>query len=137
MKKEIILIIFFLGMMVSNYAQVAKPCEEFQIFGLESTEAYFEDLKKALEINLPKLKQTRQWARKNNKPQVELATNRLEYWAKKFNQFIHQNKESNLDAVCEKFEKEREYISDFVQLTVMFYLTNGLNWNKVDYTKYK
>lgn len=134
--KKLILFLTFMATTTSHlHAQTA--CDQFQNNGFPSVEAYFEDFKNSLKTNMPKLKNTRQWARKNNKPQVELATNRLEYWAKKYIQFIDQYKQTNITAVCEKFEKEIEYTGDFVQLTIMFQLTNGINWDKVDYSKYK
>lgn len=133
------LLLLFIAIISAPLSQVKaqSPCGQFENNGFESPEAYFEDFKNALQINIPRLRQTRQWARKNNKPQIELATNRLEYWAKKYIQFIDKNKDKNMNAVCEKFEKEQQYISDFVQLSFIFFLTNGMNWENVEYSKYK
>ncbi|WP_417873828.1 hypothetical protein [Xanthomarina gelatinilytica] len=135
MKKIILLLALFTVSVSSLTAQTS--CSQFENTGFESIEAYFADLKNALETNIPRLKETRQWARKNNKPQVETATNRLEYWAKKFNQFIDKHKESNIEAVCEKFENDRVYMADFAQLTIMFVLTNSNSYKSVDYSKYE
>ena len=124
-------------MCIKANAQSNSPCDVFKNNGFESVEAYFKDFKNALSNNIPHLRQTRQWARKNNRPEVELATNRLEYWAKKMMQAIDTNNGKNQESLCEKFEKERMYAGDFAQLSMMFLLTNGLSVNSVDYSKYK
>lgn len=135
MKKTIFILVFLLAIVFKSYSQ--SSCDQFnEVYG-GNTEAYFADFKSALTQNIPRLKTTRQWARKMNKPEVELATNRLEYWAKKFNQFIDQNLKKNPNAVCEKFENEREYIVDFLDLTTMFLLTNTSSHSNLDYSKYK
>lgn len=136
MKKLLLICICALGFSTTTYAQQESPCDFFEETTIEDPAAYFDDLKNALQINLPDLKTTRQWARKQKRPEVELATNRLEYWAKKMIQAIDKNNPENIELLCEKFQKEREYISDFIQLTIMFKLTNGIYVNKVDYSKY-
>lgn len=136
MKTLLYVFVLFL-LSIQSYAQSNSPCDVIKDAGFGSVEAYFTDFKNALSINMPHIKKTRQWARKNNRPEVELATNRLEYWAKKMIQAIDANNGKNQDALCEKFEKERTYTSDFIQLTIMFIFSNGVSANSIDYSKYK
>lgn len=136
MKKFLLLMCISLGLSTLTYAQQGNPCDFLETTNVSPAD-YFDDLKNALQQNLPQLKKTRQWARKNNKPKVELATNRLEYWAKKMIQAIDQNTPQNVDLLCEKFQKELLYMNDFAQLTVMFILTHTTSIEKVDYSNYK
>jgi Skp family chaperone for outer membrane proteins len=135
MKKR--LFILMLVAITSITATAQSPCDTFNDIGYTSTEAYFTDLKNALQQNIPNLKNTRQWARKNNRAEVELATNRLEYWAKKMIQAIDANNGKNQNLLCDKFNKEREYISDFADLSAFFVLSLSSSANNIDYSKYK
>ncbi len=89
----------------------------------------------------PKLKVLRQWARKNNNPQAELVTNRLEYWAKDMGRYIRNYANSHTDKVCERLlVKDLEYFYDFMYLTSpimdLRYPTPQDKFNAIDMTKY-
>lgn len=137
MKKYVIMLVCAFGLSLTAFAQQNSTCEFLKENNIASPSDYFKDLKSSLQQQLPYLKTTRQWARNNNRADVELASNRLEYWAKKMIQAIDQNNPKNIATLCEKFQKEREYMSDFAQLTVFFLFSNGASVAKVDYAKYK
>ena len=137
MKKRITLLILFIGMMASNYGQELKPCERYQDSGFETPSDLFEDLRNNIVQNQEKLKDIRQWARKNNKAEIELVTNRLEYWAKKYVQFSDKYAKTDLKAVCDKLNKEITYMYDFSELTTFFYYYRNDNYLHIDFTKYK
>lgn len=137
MKKQIKITILILGMIASNYAQETKPCERFQNSGFNSSLELFEDLRNNIERNQNKLRDIRQWARKNNKAEIELVTNRLEYWAKKYVQFSDKYAKTDLKVVCDKLNKEIAYMYDFSELTTFFYYYRNDNYLHIDFTKYK
>lgn len=137
MKKQIKIIILFLGIIASNYAQESKPCEKYQNSGFNSSLELFEDLRNNIVQNQEKLKDIRQWARKNNKAEIELVTNRLEYWAKKYVQFSDKHAKTDLEVVCYKLNNEMDYMYDFSELTTFFYYLRDDSFLHIDFSKYK
>ena len=137
MKKRITLLILFMGMLVSNYAQELKPCERYQDSGFETPLELFKDLRNNIVQNQDKLKDIRQWARKNNKTEIELVTNRLEYWGKKYVQFSDKYAKIDLELVCKKLTDEIHYMYDFAALTTFFYYYKDDTLLHIDFTKYK
>ncbi|HHH50147.1 MAG TPA: hypothetical protein ENK52_04130 [Saprospiraceae bacterium] len=100
------------------------------------------DLPKKLEELRPKLKTIRAWARKNNNAQLELVTNRLEYWAKDITRYIQKYTKSHTDKVCERLtKKDRQYLYDFYVLTSpiydFYYPSISARANAIDLNKYK
>lgn len=132
-------IILFLAIISSSLSQVnaQSPCAQFENSGFNSTLELFEDLRNNIEQNQHKLKDIRQWARKNNKAELELVTNRLEYWAKKYLQFSDKYAKSDIELVCEKLTTEINYMYDFANLTTFFYYYRNDTLLNIDYSKYK
>ncbi len=90
----------------------------------------------------PQLKIIRAWARKNNKKQAELVTNRLEYWAKDMARYIRKYAKSHTNKVCERVTvTDFKYLNDFITLTFPLldtqYPTFQNRINAIDLTKYK
>lgn len=82
------------------------------------------------------LKTARAWARKNNRPKIELVTNKLEYWSKDIKRYILKYKDSHPTKVCERlYKKEAHYFVDFFNLAVLY--KNFPNGVSIDYSKYK
>lgn len=134
--KKTIIILFFLTLVATNL-NAQTPCSQFENSGFNSTLELFEDLRNNIEQNQHKLKDIRQWARKNNKAELELVTNRLEYWAKKYLQFSDKYAKSDIELVCEKLTTEINYMYDFATLTTFFYYYRNDTLLNIDYSKYK
>ena len=135
MKKIILLLALFTVSVSSLTAQT--PCSQFENSGFQTTLELFEDLRNNIIQNQEKLKDIRQWARKNNKAEIELVTNRLEYWAKKYVQFSDKYAKTDLELVCKKLTDEIYYMYDFAALTTFFYYYRNDNLLNIDYSKYK
>lgn len=96
----------------------------------------FNEIVEALDRYRPNLKEIRQWARINERSDIEKATNRLEYWSKDVKRYILKHKESHINKVCERvFKKEYKYFSDFLLLTI-FYKKNPTS-SDVNFKKYQ
>lgn len=96
----------------------------------------FDEIVDALDRYRPNLKTTRQWARKNDRPDIESASNKLEYWSKDVKRYILNYKNSHTNKVCERlFKKDYEYFGDFL-LLALFYKKNpsssGINFKKYE-----
>ncbi|MEX0274606.1 MAG: hypothetical protein AB3N16_09530, partial [Flavobacteriaceae bacterium] len=99
-----------------------------------------EELAHILEDNLPKMAVVRKWARENNRPDIEMATNRLEWFAKDRARYIRKHKDTDFEAVCNRMfhPTYREYLSDYMTLTIpMPYVKMYGFLDDITYTKYK
>lgn len=134
--KKVIIILFFITLEVTNL-NAQTPCSNFESSGFQTTLELFEDLRNNIVQNQDKLKDIRQWARKNNKAEIELVTNRLEYWAKKYIQFSDKYAKTDLELVCKKLTDEIYYMYDFGALTSFFYYYRNDTLLNIDYSKYK
>lgn len=96
----------------------------------------FEEYIKVLDKYRINLKVVRKWARLNDRPDIELATNRLEYWSKDIKRYILKYKDTNTDKVCERFfKKDAAYFGDFGMLALFY--KHMPNLAPINYTKYK
>ncbi|MFY7670568.1 hypothetical protein ACOSP6_05725 [Tenacibaculum sp. MEBiC06402] len=95
-----------------------------------------DELIRFLDQHRSNLKKVRDWSRKNERPKIELASNRLEYWSKDIKRYIIKYKKSHQVKVCERvYKKEAQYFRDFFFLAMMY--KEAPNFAPINFSKYK
>ncbi len=104
------------------------------------TEKQLLELAHTLENNIPEYVKLREWARTHNRPDIEKATNSLEWFAKDRVRYIRKYAKKDFKAVCNRMfhPKYKEHLSDAIVLGIYWsYLQiNGVLLNDIDFSKY-
>lgn len=136
MKRNIILLLFVFLITQINYSQnnTNNFCAEIDTNDLLENAAY-------LDTHRNELRKLRTWARKNNKPQVELFSNKLEYWSKVMSRDIKKYAHEHKQKMCERlYINDKDYFFDFIIISwAMLDLNNSFDrrLSRIDITKYK
>ena len=93
-------------------------------------------------IQIHQLKKMRKWARENGRPEIEKATNKLEYWIKDMTRFSDRYVKTNFEAVCTRlFETDSEYLWDLHKMLrqqgLDFVNYRHLDERNIDWSKYE